>query len=151
MFALQCPRALELPVLLMALVIFSDSGSVTVLCTYMLPAYTQSVIKLPVILQSEHCMFGMVCKDKSQAYCLSRASITFLIAVRFSVRRTSVEARSQEPLAATLCTPGDADLAEVGLVAWLVCRWLRAGPLASSPHRAHPFTPRCNLLLHICV
>lgn len=102
MFALQCPRALELPVLLMALVIFSDSGSATVLCTYMLPAYTQSVIKLPVILRSEHCMFGMVCKDESQAYCLSRASITFLIAVRFSVQRTSVEARSQEPLAAAV-------------------------------------------------
>lgn len=141
MFAAQCSHALELTVPLMALVIFSDSGSVTVLCTYMLPSYTQSVIKLPVVLQSEHCMFGMVCKGESQTYCVSRASITFLIAVHFSVQRTSVKARSQEPLAATLRTPGDADVAEVGLVAWLLPRWLRAGPMPPSPHRAHPFTP----------
>ena len=87
-------------------------------------------------------MFGMVCKNKSQAYWVSRASITFLVTVHFSVKRTSVKALLQELLAATLRALGDADLADAVLLAGVVPKWLRAGPIASFPHRAHRFTPQ---------
>lgn len=98
-------------------------------------------------------MFGVVCKKKkkSQAYQVSRASITFLVTVHFSVKSTSVKALLQELLAVMLCTPGDTELADAVLLASVVSKWLKAGLIASFPHGAHiASSHRYDLLLYTC-